>query len=135
MAIDICIIFNVGRRLFFNVFPFPVCKAQLIGDWLANRRGAPNCLVRLFLKPQSTVHIFIEYHSLCPLVGFGTLPPSLLQASVQLPTEPKGGHPRLWVRGWGSPIFEDWRKALYSAYSVSETIGPPIVMAWGALVC
>jgi hypothetical protein len=33
-------------HLFFNVFPFPFCKAQLIGDWHENRRGAPNCLVR-----------------------------------------------------------------------------------------
>jgi hypothetical protein len=54
MAIDVCLIFIVGRRLFFNAFPFPACKAQLIGDWLENRRAAPNCLVRLFLKPQST---------------------------------------------------------------------------------
>ncbi len=56
MAIDVCLIFNVGRRLFFNVFPFPVCKAQLIGDWLANRRRAPNCTyiyrVPHFLSPR-----------------------------------------------------------------------------------
>jgi hypothetical protein len=36
------------RRLFFNVFPFPLCKAQLIGDWNENRRGAPKCSVRFF---------------------------------------------------------------------------------------
>jgi hypothetical protein len=27
-----------------TVFPFPVCKARFIGDWLENRRGAPNLL-------------------------------------------------------------------------------------------
>jgi hypothetical protein len=41
--------FLCDRRLFFNVFPFPICNAKLIGDWLENRRSAPNCLVRLFL--------------------------------------------------------------------------------------
>ncbi len=124
MAIDVCLIFNVGCRLVFNVFPFPVCKAQLIGDWLENRRGAPNCSVRLFLKPQ--VHIFIEYHSLCPPAKIGTPPPPLSQPSVQPTPEPKGGHSRLRVRGWGSPNSDDRRKAQHSAYSVCETIGPPI---------
>ncbi len=36
-------------------------------------------------------HIFIEYYSVCPLVGIGTLPPPLSPASVPLPPEPKGG--------------------------------------------
>jgi hypothetical protein len=29
--------FLCGCRLFFDVFPFPVCTAQFIGDWLENR--------------------------------------------------------------------------------------------------
>ncbi len=29
--------FQCSRRLFFNVFPFPVREAQLIGDWYENR--------------------------------------------------------------------------------------------------
>jgi hypothetical protein len=46
---DRCLfIFKCGRRLFFSVFPFPVCKAQLIGDWYENRQGAQNCSVPLF---------------------------------------------------------------------------------------
>jgi hypothetical protein len=46
---DLCLFtFQCNRRLFFNIFPFPVCKAQLIGDWHENRRGAPKCSVRLF---------------------------------------------------------------------------------------
>jgi hypothetical protein len=39
---------SVSFFLLFIIFPFPVCKAYLIGDWLENRRGALNCLVRLF---------------------------------------------------------------------------------------
>jgi hypothetical protein len=37
------------RHLFFNVFPFPLCKAQLIGNWYENRRGALKCWVRFFM--------------------------------------------------------------------------------------
>ncbi len=32
----------------------------------------------------------------------------------------------------GSPNSDEWRKAWHFAYSVCETIGPPIVMARGA---
>ena len=39
--------FNWARRLFCNVFPFPVAKAQLIGNWYENRRGAPNTSIFL----------------------------------------------------------------------------------------
>jgi hypothetical protein len=60
------------------------------------------------------VHIFTEYHSVCPLVGIGTLPPPLSLASVPFPRAQRGGggHSRLRVRGWGSPCSDDWRKAL-----------------------
>ncbi len=41
---DLCLFtFLCWSCLFFEVFPFPVCKAQIIGDWYENRRGAPNC--------------------------------------------------------------------------------------------
>ncbi len=53
------------------------------------------------------VRVYKEYHSLCPLVGIGTLPTPLSPASVPLPPEPGGGgggwHTRLRVIGWGSP--------------------------------
>jgi hypothetical protein len=39
-----------ARRLLCNVFPFPVCKAQLIGDWYVNRRGAPNTIIFLIFR-------------------------------------------------------------------------------------
>jgi hypothetical protein len=35
--------------------------------------------------------IYKEYHSVCTLVGIGTLPPPLSPASVPLPPEPGGG--------------------------------------------
>ncbi len=50
MAINVCLLFNVAVVVrFFNVFPFPLCKAQLLGDWYENRRGAPKCSVSFFL--------------------------------------------------------------------------------------
>ena len=47
---DRCLfIFLWARHLFFSVFPFPVCKAQLIGDWNENRRGALNTIIFLII--------------------------------------------------------------------------------------
>ncbi len=43
-------IFLCSRRLFFNLFPFPVCKAQLIGYWYENRLGAPNTIISLIIR-------------------------------------------------------------------------------------
>jgi hypothetical protein len=37
------------------------------------------------------VNIYKEYHSVCPLVGIGPLPPLLSPASVPFPPVPKGG--------------------------------------------
>jgi hypothetical protein len=37
------------------------------------------------------VHIFLEYRSVCPLVGIGTAPPLLPQASVYPPPPPNRG--------------------------------------------
>ncbi len=75
------------------------------------------------LPPQSTYGIYEEYHSVCPLVGTGTLPTLLSPASVPLPPEPGGGgHTRLRVRGWGSPNSDDWKKAYHSAYSETTNI-------------
>ncbi len=48
---DRCLfIFLCSRWFFFNIFPFPVCKAQLIGDWHENRWGGPKRSVRLFFN-------------------------------------------------------------------------------------
>ncbi len=62
------------------------------------------------------VLIYIEHHSVCPLVGIGTLPIPLPQASVCPPSPhgPRvhGGHTHLRLKGWGSPHSDDWRKSL-----------------------
>ncbi len=42
--------FQCSRHLFFSVFPFPVCKAQFIGDWYENRRGAQNTFIFLTIR-------------------------------------------------------------------------------------
>jgi hypothetical protein len=48
---DRCLfIFLWSSCLFCNVFPFPVCKAQLIGDWYENRRGALNTIIFLIMR-------------------------------------------------------------------------------------
>ncbi len=48
---DRCLfIFLWSRRLFCNVFPYPVCKAQLIGDWYENRQGAQNTIILLIIR-------------------------------------------------------------------------------------
>ncbi len=67
----------------------------------------------------STKDVYIEYHSVCPLVGIETLPPPLPQS------EWGGGHTRQGAMGWGSSNSDDWRKSLaLSAYSVHTSIVP-----------
>jgi hypothetical protein len=55
------------------------------------------------------VHIYSEYHCVCPLVGIGTLPSPLSPTSVPLPPKTGWGlgHTLLLVRGWGSPNSND----------------------------
>jgi hypothetical protein len=68
-------------------------------------------LTRLLVYQQST---YLEYHSVCPLVGIGT-PPSLSRQRVPPPPGTKGGrHTRLRVseRGVSIRSSEDWRKSL-----------------------
>ncbi len=57
------------------------------------------------------VHKYLEYHSVCPLVGIGT-PHPLSCKRVCPPPNQRGGHTHLQVRGWGSPDSDDWRKSL-----------------------
>jgi hypothetical protein len=40
------------------------------------------------VNPQSTVHIYLEYHSVCPLVRIGTPPP---QPAIAAPPPPPLG--------------------------------------------
>jgi hypothetical protein len=45
------------------------------------------------------IYIYIEYHSVCPLVGIGTLPPPLSPANVPLP--PPNQRVGTLACGWG----------------------------------
>ena len=56
--------------------------------------------------------IYKEYHSVCPLVGIGTLPTPLASECAPPPERGGGGHIRRRVRGWGSPNSDDLRKSL-----------------------
>jgi hypothetical protein len=78
-----------GARKGVSVFPIK-------GGWFINCRT---------LYSQSTYILYEEYHSVCPLVGIGTLPTPLSPVSVppspQNPRTGGGGETRLRVRGWG----------------------------------
>ncbi len=62
------------------------------------------------------VHIYKEYHSVCPLVGTVPLPshPLSYQRVCTSPRNQRvGGEAHSpAVRGWGSPNSDDWRKSL-----------------------
>jgi hypothetical protein len=89
VAIDVCLLFKCSHHIFFNVFPFPVCKAQLIGDWYENRRGAPKCLVRFFLfcppignfymyfVPNKFVNFLCRGHLCANILAHRCLPPPI----------------------------------------------------------
>ncbi len=70
------------------------------GQWLHNSRLGYPCSTKY-------VHIYKEYHSVCPLVGIGTLPTPLSPASVPLPPEPGGGGGTL-ACGWGVGVLTLW---------------------------
>ncbi len=55
--------------------------------------------------------VYIEHHSVCPLVGIGTPTTPLPQACVPPPPPPPEGHTRLWLNGWRRPNSDDWRKS------------------------
>ncbi len=56
------------------------------------------------------VRINKEYHSVCPLVGIGTLPTPLSPASVPLPPEPGGGAHSPAGEGLGESQFRRLEK-------------------------
>jgi hypothetical protein len=58
------------------------------------------------------VRIFTVNHSVCPLVGTGSLPTPLSPASVPLPPEPKGGEHSPAGEGLGESQFRRLEKKL-----------------------
>ncbi len=71
----------------------------------------------LMLGDDSTVdhkvHLYLEYHSVCPLVEIGT-PHHHYRCECAPPPGTKWGWGHTWlrVRGWGSPNSNDCRKSL-----------------------
>jgi hypothetical protein len=64
-------------------------------------------------RPNHKDHLFIEYHSVCPLVGIGTLPSLLLPAIVPFAPEPKGEGAYLPAgEGFGQSQFRRLEKKL-----------------------
>ena len=60
-------------------------------EWLFSDPDSVHILTILLPGYVHKIHIYLEYHSVCPLVQIGTPPP-----------EPKkGGHTCLRLRGWG----------------------------------
>jgi hypothetical protein len=64
------------------------------------------------IKKDTAQSTYIEYHSVCPLVGIGTLPPPLSPASVPLPPEPGGGAHSPAGEGLGESQFRRLEKKL-----------------------
>jgi hypothetical protein len=59
------------------------------------------------------VHIYTEYHSVCPSSELGLSHPFSRHGECAPPPELKGGGGiRLWARGRGSPNSDDRRKSL-----------------------
>jgi hypothetical protein len=60
---------------------------------------------------QSRIHIYLEYHSVCPLVRIGT--PHPFSYGRVCPPEPKRGRAHSpAMEGWVTPNADDWRKIL-----------------------
>jgi hypothetical protein len=109
--------FSCFRRLFFNVFKFPVCKAQLIGEWDENRCGAPKCSVRLFFK-LFYVWSANRWCETCYTQSTTVSVPShwdpthpLSCKQVVHPWYQRGGYTHLQVKGLGVPIRMTGEKA------------------------
>ncbi len=105
------------------------CRPQvfIFSDWVVFTISPlaipPPSALPFLISYGHKVLIYIEHHSVCPLVGIGTPPPLQPQASVPSPrTKGWGGHTRLRLKGWGSPNSNDWRNAQHSAYSVHTDI-------------
>ena len=52
--------------------------------------NVPSLVLTQRFIPNGLVHTYLEYNSVCPLVGIGTPPPPLPKASVSLPQNQRG---------------------------------------------
>jgi hypothetical protein len=85
------------------------------------------------------VHIYLEYHSVWPLVRIGTPTPS--PASKWASPGTKWGHTRAYGWGGGGPNSDDWRKrlvfCLLCCLTCLASVKPMIVFSylWHLSVC
>jgi hypothetical protein len=93
--------FFTWKPLFRNNILVSRCLFLYMYDY--NGRGFVIHIYKEICGPHKyCTYIYLEYHSVCPLVRNGT--PTLSSASECAPPEPKGGG--------GGPNSEDWRKGL-----------------------
>ncbi len=66
-----------------------------------------------YIHSQSTYTVYLEYHSVSPLVRMlGPPTPSPLSHCAPSRNQRAGGPTRLRVKGGGGPNLDDWRKSL-----------------------
>jgi hypothetical protein len=91
---------------------------HMVGRPTAQSADGPDASTKLKVRGISNnlhhkVRIYKEYHSVCPLVGIGTLPTPLPPARMPPPPPVLGGGGYSLAReGLGSPNSDDWRKSL-----------------------
>ncbi len=106
---------NIHHFKSWNFFTFFYFYGSFLPSWIRMRYtrdgterggGGGSQQVR-----DDKVLINTEYQSVCPLVGIGTPPTPLLQATVPPLNQRVGGRTRLRVRVWGVPIPTTGEKA------------------------
>jgi hypothetical protein len=50
MVNDVSLLFNVAFTFLQPISVFSVCKAQLTGDWLEKRQGAPDTIILIIVE-------------------------------------------------------------------------------------
>jgi hypothetical protein len=91
----------------------PCCRPVLQTTFSLTLIGQPVLVQRVSIGVPHKVHLCKEYHSVCPLVGIGTLPtPSLASECAPPPRTRGGGGTLACVEGLGESQSVDWRKSL-----------------------
>jgi hypothetical protein len=122
-----------------NITSFWLVMAPVYWCW---KRGGSHSTARLWISSAGSfsedrghssydssdhkVQIYLEYHSVCSLVGIGIPPPTLPQAIVSSPLNQKGetDSPCRGMMEWGSPKSDDWRKSLALCLHYASNLEP-----------
>ena len=139
---DRCLfIFLCSRLLFCNVFPYPVCKAQIIGDWYENKGGAPNTSIFLIFR-----HSYWRTDAPCANRGGGPNKKKKLLAQCAWSSLPIGGGGHrcaniLAHRSTGPQSRQSARLSLQSSelgpqpLNPQVSVSPPLVPGGDTLAC